>query len=151
MLMQAEKPVAQAQINMKDVITLTARLAQVLAEEVDLLNDMKVSKIKDLQEEKLFLASALEAHKKLLKNNPELGATISAADRRDYAAVVRVFEDMLAENHRKLLVAREVNHQVVQAIRDVVMETSRSRVYDGAGMIGGLGGESLSVTLNKVI
>jgi predicted nucleotidyltransferase len=43
------------ELKIQDVITLTARLAQLLAEEVDLLGEMKVQKIEALQKEKLFM------------------------------------------------------------------------------------------------
>src|SRR5690349_20065493 len=87
-------------IRIQDVITLTARLAQLLAEEVDLLNDMKVSRIEALQQEKLFLVSALEAQRKLLDKYPHLTETIPSQDKADLQEVVDVFNEILEENHR---------------------------------------------------
>lgn len=145
---RAKKPFA---INGKDIITLTARLAQLLAEEVDLLKDMKVKKIEALQDEKLFLTEALEAHKKILKRQPELSDSIPSRDKKDLAAVVDVFEDILVENHRRLQMAKEVNQQVVGAIREVVTDTARSKYYDNGGISQIAPYESLSVTLNETI
>jgi hypothetical protein len=139
------------QIQVQDVITLTARLAQLLAEEVDLLTEMKVSKIEALQQEKLFLTSALEAQRKLLEKHPHLTETIPSRDKEDLQRVVEVFNDILEENHHKLLLAREVNHKIVEAITDVVKQSTRSNVYDGRGNSGFSPYESLSVTLNKRI
>jgi len=135
----------------QDVITLTARLAQLLAEEVDLLGDMKVKKIEALQSEKQFITNALEAQRKLLDRHPHLSETIPSTDRKDLEEVVRVFEDILAENHRKLLLAKEVNHKIVQAITAVVKETTQSRVYNGSGFTGAANFNTLSVTLNQTI
>lgn len=136
-------------LNASEIIHLTARLAQLLAEEVDLLGEMKIKKIEALQKEKLFLTSALEAHKKMLTRNPQLIDTIPSQDRRDLEGVVTVFEDILQENHRRLLRAKEVNMKIVQAVTEAVKDHSVSRVYGDNGVQGALGTESISITLNQ--
>ena len=144
-------PTLPPQIKIQDVITLTARLAQLLAEEVDLLSDMKVAKIEALQQEKLFLVNALDAQRKLIDKHPHLRETIPSQDKRDLQEVVDVFNDILEENHRKLLLAKEINHKIVQAITTVVKQSSLSRVYDDKGITGAAPYETLSVTLNKQV
>lgn len=141
----------QPTLRIQDVVTLTARLAQILAEEVDLLTGMKVSKIADLQKEKLFLISALEAHRKQLNKHPYLKDTIPSQDKKDLEEVMNVFNDILEENHHKLKVARKVNEKIVQAITEVVRESTRSAAYSGNGKKGSAPFESLSVTLNQTI
>lgn len=136
---------------MQDVITLTARLAQLLAEEVDLLGDMKVKRIEALQQEKIFLTNALDAQRKLIERHPYMMDTIPSRDKKDLEEVAAVFENILEENHRKLLMAKEINHKVVQAITDVVKETTQSRTYNGSGYTGMAAFNTLSVTLNKTI
>ncbi|NBO19267.1 MAG: hypothetical protein EBV03_08605 [Proteobacteria bacterium] len=138
-------------LKIQDVITITARLAQLLAEEVDLLTDMKVAKIEALQQEKLFLVSALEAQRKLVDKHPALLETIPSQDKKDLEDVVDLFKDILAENHRKLLLAKEVNHKIVEAVTAVVKESTQSRVYSANGITGATPYETLSVTLNKTI
>lgn len=149
MIEKAPAAPAEPKIKIQDVITITARLAQLLAEEVDLLGEMKVDKIEPLQQEKLFLVNALDANRKLLDRHPHLLETIPSQDKHDLREVVEVFNEMLEENHRKLLVAKEINHKIVQAITDVVKEHTMSRVYDGTGSTSNAPYESLSVTLNK--
>ena len=139
------------ELKIQDVITLTARLAQLLAEEVDLLGEMKVQKIEALQKEKLFLVNALEAQRRLVERNPNLVETIPSQDKKDLQEVVDVFNNILEENHRKLLQAKEVNHKIVQAITDVVKDSTRSKVYDDKGATGQAQYETLSVTLDKTI
>jgi hypothetical protein len=139
------------QIKVQDIITLTARLAQLLAEEVDLLSEMKVSKIEALQQEKIFLTNALDAQRRLLDRHPHLVETIPSQDKHDLQEVVDVFNNILEENHRKLLLAKEVNHKIVQAITTVVKQTSLSRVYDDKGITGSAPFTTLSVTLNKQV
>ena len=150
--MQQETQIAPApRIKIQDIITLTARLAQLLAEEVDLLTDMKVHKIEALQQEKLFLVSALDAQRKMVDKHPHLLETIPSQDKHDLQEVVNVFNDILEENHRKLLLAKEINHRIVKAITAVVKQNSLSRVYDGKGVTGCAPYDTLSVTLNKKI
>lgn len=138
-------------LDVKAIITVTARLAQLLAEEVDLLTDMKVSKIEALQNEKLYLTNALEAQKKLINKHPALLDTIPSQDKNDLQEVVDVFNNILEENHRKLLLAKEINHKIVQAITSVVKESSLSKTYDDQGITGAAPYETLSVTLNQTI
>ena len=145
------KPKRPIVLNAQDICTLTARLAQVLAEEMDLLNDMKIQDVEKLQEEKLFLLDALESYKKIVKRQPELSETIPSQDKRDLQDVVHVFEDILQQNHRKLQMAKEVNEQVVKAIRDVVTEKSQTPYYGNRGIVGTTGFESSSVTLNESV
>mgnify|MGYP001607061910 CR=1 FL=1 len=135
----------------QDVVMLTARLAQLLAEEVDLLGDMKVKKIESLQQEKIFITNALEAQRKLIERHPYIMDTIPSRDKKDLEDVAAVFQNILEENHRKLLLAKEVNHKIVQAITEVVKETTQSRTYNGSGYTGTAYFNTLSVTLNKTI
>jgi hypothetical protein len=139
------------QLKVQDVITLTARLAQLLAEEVDLLSEMKVSKIEALQQEKIFITNALEAQRKLLDRHPGFSESIPSKDKSDLQDVVNVFQDILEENHRKLLLAKEVNHKIVQAITEVVKENTQARSYNGSGVTGGNYYTTMSVTLDKTV
>jgi len=142
---------AAKKLDVRAIITVTARLAQLLAEEVDLLAEMKVAKVKDLQNEKLFLTNALEAQKKLIAKKPEVMETIPSQDRHDLEEVVEIFNNVLEENHRKLMVAKEINQRIVQAVTSVVKDQSKSKVYDGKGVNGVAPYESLSVTLNQTV
>lgn len=142
---------APTQLNMQDVMTLTARLAQLLAEEADLLGAMKMKEIEKLQHEKLFLTNAIEAQRKLIDKNPHLVETIPAVDKEDMRRLVEVFNNILAENHRKLLLAKEVNHQIVTAIKNVVKDHTASKTYSLDGITHQRPYETLSITLDKVI
>lgn len=135
----------------QDVVMLTARLAQLLAEEVDLLGEMKIKKIETLQQEKIFLTNALEAQRKLIDRHPYIMDTIPSRDKKDLEEVAIVFQGILDENHRKLLLAKEINHKIVQAITEVVKETTQSRTYNGGGYTGMAAFNTMSITLNKMI
>lgn len=138
-------------LNAKDMGLLTARLAQILAEEVDLLDAMKIRDLEKLQEEKLYLLEALETYRKLLSQRPDLSETIPSQDKHELQQIVDVFEDMLEQNHRKLLMAKQVNESVVNAIRDVVTEKTQRPYYGSRGIKQMATFESSSITLNKQI
>jgi hypothetical protein len=143
--------IANESINVQDIISLTAKLAKLLAEEVDLLSDMKVEKIESLQQEKLFLVGALSAQRKKIEQNPQALETIPSQDKRDLEEVVEVFNTILEENHRKLLMAKDVNNRIVQAITAVVKQKAQKRTYNGKGVTGMNPYESASITLNTNI
>ena len=141
----------QPELKIQDVITLTARLAQLLAEEVDLLGTMKLKQVEKLQHEKIFITNALEAQRKLLDKHPGLMDTIPSQDKADLQSVVDVFNNILKENHRKLLLAKEVNHKIVSAIKEVVRDHTTSKTYSGDGMTHFASYETISVTLDSKV
>ncbi len=150
MSQQSKLPV-QHEIKIQDVITLTARLAQLLAEEVDLLGMMKIKQIEKLQHEKIFITNALEAQRKLLEKHPHMMGTIPSQDKNDLERVIEVFNNILKENHRKLLLAKEVNHKIVSAIKEVVRDHTTSKTYGGDGITHYAPYETISVTLDSRI
>lgn len=145
------KPTPPQELRIQDVITLTARLAQLLAEEVDLLGIMKLKEVEKLQHEKIFITNALEAQRRLLDKNPHLIEQIPSRDKQDLQEVVDVFNDILEENHRKLLLAKEVNHKIVSAIKEVVRDHTTSKSYGGNGMTHYAPYETISVTLDSKV
>ena len=138
-------------VTVDDLITLTARLAQVMAHEADLLEDMKISQIAALQKEKVMLANALELTKKQIAKRPEILQDMDDQDREDLEHVVTLFNTILEENYKRLSTARAVNQHVVQAITDVVQEKSTRDVYDQKGAAGKPTTGSLSVTLDEKV
>jgi len=139
-------------MNIQEVIALTSRLAQLLSEESELLGAMKVAKIEELQKEKVFLIGMLDAQRKLVGQHPQTLEMIPSRDKKDLEEVAEVFNHILEENHRKLLLAREVNRKIVKAISDAVKQKTSKRVYNRKGITGGINPyETLPVTLNKHI
>ncbi len=135
-------------LNVGDLIQLTTKLSKVLAKEVELLTGMQIGKIADLQAEKLFLTTALENQRKLMDKHPHLKDTIDVQEKVALAEVIKVFEDILAENHRRLMIAQAANHRIVTAVTRVLRESSGS-IYDDRGKRGMMDGNSLSITLNQ--
>jgi hypothetical protein len=139
----------QAEPSVNNIIALTARLAQVLAEEADQLEAMNIKKVGDLQKEKLLLTGALEREKKLLDRYPASLTSMTEEDKQDLRSVMEIFNVILAENYRRLLVAREVNGRVVDAISDAVNEATANSVYDKKAKPDHVARENLSVTLDE--
>lgn len=138
-------------VNMPDMIAMTARLAQVLAQEVDLLETMKISDIEGLQKEKLVLTSALEKQRKLIEADPSILYTLTPDELEDFQSVASIFNTILEENHRQLLIAKEVNQKIVEAISEVVAEASSGGMYNGKGNSDAPRKDSLAVSINKTI
>jgi hypothetical protein len=137
-------------INMENVMALVARLAQILALEVDHLNRMEVSEIEPLQNEKKWLTKAIELQLKRVQKFPHLMAEITEEEREDFMELIGVFNEIKAENHRRLVAAKEVNSRIVEAIKDVVNEHNRKDKYDAKGLQE-QASDSVSITLNEKV
>ena len=137
-------------LDVESIVAVTARLAQVLAEEADLLAAMKIKDVEKLQKEKNLLVDALEAQKRYVERNPHLLSTISDDDALEMAQIIEIFQKIMTENHRRLLIAKEVNQKVIEAIADVVTEAAGSGLYDRKGRADG-NKRAVSVTVNKTI
>ncbi|MBN67002.1 MAG: hypothetical protein CMM94_05490 [Rickettsiales bacterium] len=150
-----DKPVtrqpSEYQLTAAELITLTARLAQVLAAEVDHLQEMKVSKIADLQKEKQLLVNALESVQKQIAREPAVIEEMTDEERDDLEQVIKVFNMVKEENHRRLRMARDVNQRVVETIKQVVADSNSSGVYTREGDTDHATAAELSVTLNEKV
>ena len=139
------------QVRAEDILTLTARLAQVLAEEADHLEKMQVHKIAPLQKEKILLSNALALIKKQLPKDGSFMDQLEPEEAENLRDVITVFNEVLEENYSKLSMARAVNQRVVEAITEAVQETSSQDAYDDSGSTGGQGGQSMPLSLDKHI
>lgn len=138
-------------VELRDMIAVTTRLAQILAEEVDCLDEMRISDIEKLQDEKRKLSRTLEVMKREVDRRPEIKHSFAADEVEVFAQVSEIFDEVLQENHRKLLIAKEINFRVVQAISDVVREEAVRTGYDRRGATGEHRDTTPSVSLNKTI
>lgn len=136
---------------LKDVIAVTARLAQLLAQEVDLLNEMRVKDIEKVQDEKQRLTRSLVLMRRELDRRPDLLKSEDPEDMQVFKQVAEIFEHVLHENNRKLMLAKEINHRVVQAISDVVQEETMRAGYNKRGMNSRQLHATPSISLNQTI
>ena len=135
--------------DINDIIAITVRLANVLAQEADLLEAMRIGDIAPLQQEKILLTHALEASHKHFKKHPEIMDAASEEEIEDLEHVVAAFEEIKQENHRRLTMARAVNQRIVQAIGDVVNEKRSKSAYTKKGRTAQPDVGNLHVSLNE--
>ncbi len=131
---EAEASASDERDLLEDMTALTARLAEVLAEEVDMLREMRVREIEPLQKKKVALLAALEKLRREFDRRPEVFVQATQEQVERFTGVVQLFNSVLKENRDMLLLAREVNAQVVQAIGEVVADASSMPTYDKRGM-----------------
>lgn len=137
-------------INMENVMALVARLAQILALEVDYLSRMEVKQLASTENEKKWLTKAIELQLKRVQKFPHILQEITDEERADFAELVAVFDEIKYENYRRLMAAKEVNKTVVNAITEVVNEHNRKPSYDRTG-IPERKKDSISITVNEKV
>ena len=141
----------EGNFTLTDMMAVMGRLAQVLAEEVDCLDSMKIKGMEGLQEEKSRLTRTLTAMKRRLDRTPDLLGEISDEEKAAYHQVADIFNNVMEENRQRLLVAKEVNYRMVQAICDVVEEENRRSGYSHTGGMTHRRDGTSSVSLNETI
>lgn len=117
-----------------DLLTITSRLIGVLEREVAMLRELDPATMQSLQEEKIYLTAAYEAHMRTLRDNPRL---LDGLDREVGAQVretTRRFQTALNENERALHAAKQATDGLLEAIAAAVNKQQRAhRPYSAAG------------------
>lgn len=134
-----------------EMIEVTARLTDLLNQEVVLLEQMQVTRAGELQQEKMALTQVLEAQKKLIDAQPELIDAVPDAERDQLRHVVETFHTALQRNVRLVAVAKAVNQRVVQAVFDTLAEQQSTGAYTKAGMTASAPKGGVSISLNQQI
>ncbi|NET71309.1 MAG: hypothetical protein F6K62_10385 [Sphaerospermopsis sp. SIO1G2] len=137
------------QMSLEVITLLISRLAQLMAQEVDLLDEMNITALGSLQEEKKALIDALEKQKRLMTRRQRLVDTATDEEYEQLQELVTVFNAVMEENHKRLLVAREVNNRVVQAITEMANEHAKHSYYTHTGERAD--DPSVSLSLNRSI
>ncbi len=151
-LKKSELPtLSMDELYIPDVITLTARLAQILSEESELLEEMMVDGLSELQREKNLLIDALTAVRHQITTHPDLLAECDEEDLQNLQDVVAVFNEILEENYQQLLMARKANIRLVNTMSQVVNREYNNDIYDEKGKADKPVVNPLSVSLNKKI
>jgi hypothetical protein len=136
-------------ISFETLKLLIARLAQLLAQEADYLDAMQIAGVASLQTEKKALVDALEKQKKLITRRSRMVGDMTDDQYDDLYRVVEVFNLVLGENHKRLMVAKEINARVVEAITELANENAKQGFYTHKGERSG--DPSVSLSLNRSI
>lgn len=136
-------------IDVYELISVTAKLTDILERETAHLKQMEVKELAKLQDEKLKLTKILESYKTLIAKRPELIRALDPASREELADLTEEFNHALAENLRRTAVARAVNQRIVQAIMDVVTENKHAGTYNKYGSTAAPADLAVSFNLNE--
>lgn len=138
-----------ADMDVYELITVTAELMAVLEREIEFLKKMQINEVGKLQEEKQALTKRMEQFRAVIAARPELIRALDEASRDELAEITEAFHYVLAENLRRTAVARAVNQRVVQAITEVVTEKQHVGTYTKYGTSAAPSDLSVSFNLNQ--
>lgn len=120
-------------LNIGHILQAISRLARLMAEEVELLKEMRIKELEALQADKAKFTQVLEFCKREVKKNPSIIRGATDEEKEELARLMEIFSQIAAENHRRLMVAKEVNAMVVHAIKDALAETDGRLTYEEDG------------------
>ncbi len=125
------------EFNLDEIMAVTARLSELVKDDLMSLKQMRIGKIKDTHKEKLELAGILEGYKNALKANPELLKKFSKEALEEAKSKSKSFDATLQEGHKELKKAHTAHGAVLDLIRSVVSEkTTPVRCYQKNGAYG---------------
>jgi hypothetical protein len=122
-----------AETRLAVLLALMRQLQEVMRAENGLLRDLKLTRLRELQEEKSALAGFYELELRRLRQSPEELSSLGAEARRLLEASMREFQASVRANADRLAQARSVVEAVVQAIGQSVSGESGPISRYGAG------------------
>lgn len=142
-------PIIGNDVDIYELITVTARLKELLSRETEHLKRMEVKELSKLADEKQKLTKIMESYQRLIAQRPELVQALDADSREELALLTEEFTRVMSENMQRTAVARAVNQRVVQAIMEVVTENQHAGTYNRNGYTGVPSNMSVSFNLNQ--
>ncbi len=142
-------PIIGHDVDVYELITVTARLKELLSRETEHLKRMEVKELAKLSDEKQKLTKIMESYQRLIAQRPELVQALDADSRAELAELTDDFARVVSENMQRTAVARAVNQRVVQAIMEVVTENQHAGTYNRSGYTGVPTNMSVSFNLNQ--
>lgn len=144
-------PPKETPATVRDLINVNLALCEVLEQETQWMETMQIQKVGELQDRKLRLTALMERYTRYLSQHPEVLASITDLERADLRKAGEVFRAATRRNYDKLLVARAVNHTVVNCVKQELTRALHNPVYTAAGNVKRAYRTPLSVTLNQTI
>ena len=120
-------------IPVQDIIDVTTRLTDLMAEEAELFRTMNIEAIAALQEEKNQLVVWLEAQQKMLAVHPDPAALIDDEERDVLEEVMEDFTNIAQDNFHQATIARDVNKKVVTAVTNAIRDQEVVNTYTPNG------------------
>ena len=138
-----------ASMSLSELMGATLRLSDLMSEESVMLQEMRIAELPKLQEEKMKLATLLEAYQQRLSTDPGF---VKNADERTQEELLLLTDDLafnVEENFRQVATARAVNSRILQAMMDVLNEEHQPGTYGKQGQSKMGSDRSLSMNLNQ--
>lgn len=142
-------PIIGGDVDIYELITVTARLKELLSRETEHLKRMEVKELSKLADEKQKLTKIMESYQRLIRQRPELIQALDADSREELAQLTDDFARTVSENLQRTAVARAVNMRVAQAIMEVVTENQHAGTYNKSGSAALPANMSVSFNLNQ--
>lgn len=107
-------------VDTDDIISVTKRLSDIIKQEISLIENMQLSSLHLLYDEKVRLCAILENYKEVLANNPHLLKSMPQSTLNEVRKAVKDFEELLQEDETQIKKARKVHQMVMEAVRQVL-------------------------------
>ncbi len=120
-------------VQVEEIVAVTRRLTELLAEESMHLRAMRIKPVATLKEEKNRLIGWLEAQQKIIAINPSMRDSMSEEEREVIASIGAEFAQAVEENYHQASIARAVNQRVVQAMMEAVRDQHALPLYSASG------------------
>ena len=108
--------------SIEELIDLTERLTEVMAQETEILNGMRPSEIGPLQSEKTSLSMAYSDAVGAANSRASNVASARMDLRESLARTTARLQDAMADNLRAITIARAFNERLVRALGEAVIE-----------------------------
>jgi len=124
-------------LNFSGIVNDVKKLREILLKENELLKKMKVKEIGEIHEEKVRLIRRLEISKQLVRKNPSLMNERRDEEINEFIEISADLDQIVGENYREVLKAKEVNKRVVEAIFHAVVDNQGNTLgYNKQGFSG---------------
>ena len=132
------------------LVMLMRQLQEVMRAENGLLRDLKLTRLRELQDEKAALAGRYELELRRLRQTPEVLGGLGEEGRRLLESSMREFQTTVRANADRLLQARGVVEAVVQTIgQSIAADGSGPGYLPGPPPVGEAGGRVIPVAFDR--
>ena len=132
------------------LLALMRQLQEVMRAENGLLRDLKLTRLRELQDEKAALAGRYELELRRLRQTPEVLGGLGEEGRRLLESSMREFQTTVRANADRLLQARGVVEAVVQTIgQSIAADGSGPGYLPGPPPGGEAGGRVIPVAFDR--
>ena len=120
-------------VSYSDIMILIEQFSQLLKEEKILLQEKNIQKVVDLQPQKNEMIDLIQGLNKHIEQEPSIISDLNPTQKRQLEVVIKLFTNLVADNHRQLVALQELNQHVINTIHDTLNEDNREATYNSDG------------------